>query len=81
MGSGMGSESPPSRTRLRYRPGFAPARGSNRVPGGAAMKPSDYATLFELPDSVPITEIELRAIEVLLGSALREICAQGLEGK
>jgi hypothetical protein len=73
---GSEAESTRRRTHIRYRPGFAPPQGGNRVPGGTETQSADYATTFELPENVPIRESELRAVELLLGSALRDICVQ-----
>ncbi len=33
--------------------------------------------VFELPQSIPVTEAELCALEVLLGGSLRELLAEG----
>jgi len=73
---GTEAESTRRRTHIRYRPGFAPPQGGNRVPGGTETQSADSATIFELPENVPIRETELRAVEMLLGSALRDFWAQ-----
>jgi hypothetical protein len=72
----MSSEPKLGRPRLRYRAGFAPARRRvQRTAGSTASLLSDYSVATDLPESVPITELELRAVEILLGSDLKELLA------
>ncbi len=73
----MSSKPKFGRPRLRYRAGFAAApRPVQRAAGGSAAKLSDYSVAADLPEIVPITELELRAIEILLGSDLNELLAE-----
>jgi hypothetical protein len=72
----MSSNAKLERPRLRRRAGFAPARRRVQRPAGGTASPlSDYSVATDLPESLPITEIELRAVEILLGSDLKELLA------
>jgi hypothetical protein len=72
----MSSNAKPGRPRLRHRAGFATVRRRVQRPaGGTASQLSDYSVATDLPESLPITEIELRAVEILLGSDLKELLA------
>jgi hypothetical protein len=70
----MSSKPKRGRPRLRYRAGFAAApRCAKRAVGGTALSPSDYSVSSDLPESIPVTEHELRAVEMLLGRDLKEL--------
>ena len=68
----MSSQSKPRRPRPRYRAGLTPPR-RNRGPGSTAVQASDYCVAVDLPERVPITESEIRAVVLLLGSSLKEL--------
>ena len=69
----MSSESKARRRRIRYRPGYdRPERGPCAA-GGTATDAVDYDLEIRIPKSPPVTEIEARAVELLLGSALRDL--------
>jgi hypothetical protein len=57
-------------------PGDCPAPGRVRKRGRAAPQVSDYSVSSELPENVPISENELRALEILLGPELKELLAK-----
>jgi hypothetical protein len=37
---------------------------------------AEYSITIDLPEALPITEIELRALEILLGNGLKELLAE-----
>lgn len=64
------------RPRLRYRFGIEPPRRRvHRTAGGTTLHPSDYSVAIDIPLSIPITELELRAVEILLGNDIKELLA------
>jgi len=67
----MSSERP-QRPRLRYRTGSPPRSRVQRT-GGTIIQPADYAVSIDLPEHVPVTELELRTVEILLGSSLQDL--------
>jgi hypothetical protein len=70
----MSSESKARRRRIRYRPGYARPERGPRVAGGTATDVIDYDVIIQIPENPPVTEIEARAVELLLGSdALRDL--------
>jgi len=69
----MSSKSKARRRGIRYRLGCTvPDRGP-RVAGGTATDVVDYELEIQIPENTPITEIETRAVELLLGSTLRDL--------
>jgi hypothetical protein len=56
------------------------APGKMRKRGRAPPQASDYSVSSELPENVPISENELRALEILLGPELKELLAKS-DGK
>jgi hypothetical protein len=56
-------------------PGDCPAPGRVRKRGRAAPQVCDYSVSSELPENMPISENELRALEILLGPELKELLA------
>jgi hypothetical protein len=44
-----------------------------RKRGRAPPQASDYSVSSELPENIPISENELRALEILLGPELKEL--------
>jgi len=57
-------------------PGDCSAPGQVRKRGRAAPQVSDYSVSAELPENIPISEDELRALEILLGIELKEMLAK-----
>jgi hypothetical protein len=57
-------------------PGDCSAPGQVRKRGRAAPQVSDYSVSAELPENIPISENELRALEILLGIELKELLAK-----
>ena len=52
----------------------APGKSSApRKRGPRQPQPADFQVTIEIPQSVPILERELRAIEILLGAELQEL--------
>jgi hypothetical protein len=41
-----------------------------------AAQATEYSIAIDLPETLPITEIELRALEILLGTDLKELLAE-----
>lgn len=68
----MGSESK-ARRRVRCRPGYTRPECRPRAAGGTATDAADYDLKIQIPENPPVTEIEARAVELLLGSALRDL--------
>ena len=56
-------------------PSDCSAPGQVRKRGRAAPQVSDYSVSSELPENIPISENELRALEILLGPELKELRA------
>jgi hypothetical protein len=50
---------------------------ADQVPekGRSTANASDYSVSFELPENIPISEHELRALETLLGLDLKKLLA------
>jgi hypothetical protein len=69
----MSSELKARRRGARYRPGYTRPARPPRVASGTAMGPAEFEVLIEIPQNPPVTEIEARAVELLLGSALRDL--------
>lgn len=69
----MSSERP-HRPRVCYRTG-SPPRSRAQRPGGTIIQPADYTVSIDLPEHVPLTELELRSVEILLGSSLQDLLA------
>lgn len=69
----MSSEPKRRRRRVRYRPGYARPNRGLRLIGGSQTGAADYDLEIQIPENPPITEIEARAVELLLGSALRDL--------
>ena len=69
----MSSKSTARRRRVRYRPGYARPERRPRIAGSTATDAVDYDVVIQLPENPPVTEIEARAVELLLGSALRDL--------
>jgi hypothetical protein len=57
-------------------PGNCPAPGKVRKRGRAPPQASDFLVSSELPEIIPISENELRALETLLGLELKELLAK-----
>jgi hypothetical protein len=57
-------------------PGDCSAPGKVRKRGRAPPQVSDYSVSAELPENIPISENELRALEILLGIELKELLAK-----
>jgi hypothetical protein len=57
-------------------PGDCSALGQVRKRGRAAPQVSDYSVSAQLPENIPISENELRALEILLGPELKELLAK-----
>lgn len=68
-----------SRARLRNRPvvasdDVAPGKsGAPRKRGPRQPQSEDFQVTLGMPESVPILEKELRAIEILLGAELQDL--------
>lgn len=69
----MSSESKARRRGARFRPGHARSAHGPRVAGGTATGAADYDLKIQIPENPPVTETEARAVELLLGSALRDL--------
>ncbi len=52
---------------------FAAPCSAPRKRGPRQPQPADLQVTFDIPQSVPILERELRAIEILLGDELRDL--------
>ena len=59
-------------------PGDCSALGKVRKRGRVPPEVSDYSVSSELPESTPISENEVRALEILLGVELKELLARGI---
>ena len=57
-------------------PGDCSAPGQVRKRGRAPPQASDYSVNSELPEDIPVSENELRALETLLGIELKELLAK-----
>lgn len=55
--------------------GTRPIPGIRRK-GRDTPQATDFSVSSTLPENVPITEVELRALEVLLGTDLKELLAE-----
>lgn len=75
----MSSEPKRHRRRVRYRPGYTRAKRGPRVAGGTPTDAADYDLEIQIPENPPVTEIEARAVELLLGSALRDLLTLNAE--
>lgn len=75
----MSSEPKARRGRGRYRSKPTPTRCGARVSGGAATSETDYTVAIELPTEAHVTEVEMRAVELLLGNELQELLARPAE--
>jgi len=71
----MSSKPKEERRRIRYRPGVPRPVAAPRVVGGVATDPRTFDVTVELLENRRVTEAEARAVELLLGSALRELLA------
>ena len=69
----MSSKPTGERPRIRYRPGIPRPVAGPGIVGGVTTDPRAYDVTVELLENRPITEAEARAVELLLGSALREL--------
>lgn len=61
------------------RPGAGAALPAKKKRGRRQPEAGDFQVMCELPPSLPISDRELRAIEVLLGSELRDLLADSLD--
>lgn len=52
------------------------ALGKVRKRGRVQPQASDYSVCFEMPEIIPISENELRALETLLGPDLKKLLAK-----
>ena len=68
----MSSKPTGERPRIRYRPGSPRPITPPRI-SGATTDPRAFDVTVELLEHRPITEAEVRAVELLLGSTLREL--------
>jgi hypothetical protein len=57
-------------------PGESPAPGKVRKRGRAPPQASDFSVSSDLPEIIPISENELRALETLLGLELKDLLAK-----
>ena len=67
------SSKPKRERRIRYRPEVPRPGAAPRIVGGVATDPRTFDVTVELLENRPVTESEARAVELLLGSALREL--------
>lgn len=65
----------------RERPALADrsAKQERRKRGPAQLQAGDFAVTSELPVELPILDAELRAIEIMLGSELKNLLGQDVE--
>lgn len=70
----MSSKPTGERPRIRYRPGSPRPITPPRI-SGATTDPRAFDVTVELLEIRPVTESEARAVELLLGNALRELLA------
>lgn len=65
----------------------APGKSTTVSPGAAKKRgprqpqPGDFQVTFEMPQSVPILEKELRAIENLLGADLQDLLSNSAKNR
>jgi hypothetical protein len=53
-----------------------PKHGIVRKGKRNAAKAAEYSIAIDLPETLPITEVEIRALEILLGPDLKELLAE-----
>lgn len=68
----MSSESKACGRRVRYRPGYTRPKPRPCAAGGGAKNVADFDVVVQIPENPPVTENEANAVELLLGSALRD---------
>lgn len=75
----MSSEQRRHRRRVRYRAGYTRPGCRSRLAGGSATDAADYDLVIQIPENPPVTEIEAHAVELLLGTALRDLLTPNAE--
>jgi hypothetical protein len=53
-----------------------PKHGNVRKGKRNAAQATEYSIAIDLPETLPITEVEIRALEILLGPDLKELLAE-----
>lgn len=70
------STGPARRSALDLSAPTPPKHGIVRQKKRNTAQPAKYSVAIDLPETLPITEIELRALEILLGTDLKELLAE-----